>query len=187
MGGHRKHRGDLAAPELEADFKTIADFRRATGRPSGPCSVSSCCFAGGSTLRTRVASVDGTRIKAVNNKDRNSRGTRCKISSARPTSGWTTICGGWTRRYRGSGRAAARARKIWPRRSRRSAKRGRYGGCWRNSSGPARTKYAHDPDSRAMAAIRRSASATTSRSRSTRRKNDRRAGREPSGLWTWAY
>jgi transposase len=38
-----------------------------------------------------LLAVDGTRIKAVNNKDRNFTRTAARVQSARPTSGWTTI------------------------------------------------------------------------------------------------
>jgi hypothetical protein len=41
-----------------------------------------------------LLAVDGTRIKAVNNKDRNFTRNSLQDSSAWPTSGWTTICGG---------------------------------------------------------------------------------------------
>jgi len=49
MESHRNIEVIWLLRSLKPDFKTIADFRRDTGRPSGPCSVSSCCFAGGST------------------------------------------------------------------------------------------------------------------------------------------
>ena len=52
--------------------RQVADFRREIGRPSGPCSGSSCCFSGGSTSTDASCwPWTETRIKAVNNKDRN--------------------------------------------------------------------------------------------------------------------
>ena len=64
----------------------------------------------------------------------------------------------------------------------RRTKAGRYGRCWRILNEPARAKISlTDPESRAMAAQTKLASATTSRSRSTREEqNDRRAGRDQS-------
>ena len=56
---------------LKPDFKTIADFRRDNRPPSGPCSVSRTALPAARPLWTRVAGRGRTRIKAVNNKDRN--------------------------------------------------------------------------------------------------------------------
>ena len=56
MESHRNIEVIWLLRSLKPDFKTIADFGATTGRPSGPCSVSSCCFAAARPLRTRVAS-----------------------------------------------------------------------------------------------------------------------------------
>src|SRR3984893_6514487 len=123
---------------LKPDFKTIADFRR----------VNRAAFR--SVFREFTTSTDascwpwtepGSRRSTT--RIATSRGTRCKISSARPTSVWTTICGVWTKAIsRKAERAAARARNTWPRRSRRSAKNGgATGRCWGILNEPARTKY----------------------------------------------
>jgi hypothetical protein len=68
-----------------------------------------------------LLAVDGTRIKAVNNKVRNF--TRNSLEKfIRAADERLVICGGWTRATsRKAERAAARARKTLPRRSKRSA------------------------------------------------------------------
>jgi hypothetical protein len=61
-----RRRGHLVAAQHEADLKTIADFRR-----FGAAFRRSCCCAGGSASTRQLLAGDGTRIKAVNDKDRN--------------------------------------------------------------------------------------------------------------------
>jgi hypothetical protein len=90
-----------------------------------------------------LLAVDGTRIKAVNNKDRNF--TRNSLQDFIRAA--DERLDDYLRRLdegdiEEGGTGGARARKLWPRRSRRSAKNaGATGRCWRNSSGPARIKY----------------------------------------------
>jgi transposase len=113
---------------LKPDFKTIADFRRdnrAAFRSVFRAFVLLCRRL--DLFGRELLAVDGTRIKAVNNKDRNF--TRNSLQDFIRAAGKAE-------------RAAARARKTSPGRSRRSAKNAAATGrCWRNSSGPARTKY----------------------------------------------
>jgi hypothetical protein len=59
-----------------------------------------------------LLAVDGTRIKAVNNKDATLRRTRWRSSSRRWTSVWTNICGGSTRAMPKKPRPMARAPKT---------------------------------------------------------------------------
>ena len=63
---------------LRPDFKTIADFRRDNSKHSAQSSASLCCFAASWICLPVMLAVDGTRIKAVNNKDRNF--TRASLS-----------------------------------------------------------------------------------------------------------
>jgi hypothetical protein len=81
--------------------------------------VRSCCFAGGSTSTDASCwPWMGRESRRSTTRIATSREPRCKSSSARPTSGWTTICGGSTRGMsRKAGRAAARARKTEPARA----------------------------------------------------------------------
>jgi transposase len=66
---------------LKPDFRTIADFRRMTGRPSNRYSREFVIICRQLDLFGReLLAVDGTRIKAVNNKDRNfTRGALTKF------------------------------------------------------------------------------------------------------------
>jgi hypothetical protein len=70
-----------------------------------------------------LLAVDGTRIKAVNNKDRNFTRSSRESSSAAPMSGWKTTSSGSTRAMSRMARpGAARVRRTWPKRLRRSAR-----------------------------------------------------------------
>jgi hypothetical protein len=82
-------------------------------QPSGPFSVSSCCCAGGSTSRTRIAGRGWNPHQGSQQQGPQFYADLvANSSSARPTSGWTTICGGSTKAMsRRAERAAARARK----------------------------------------------------------------------------
>ena len=130
---------------LKPDFKTIADFRRdnrAAFRAVFREFVLLCRQL--DLFGRELLAVDGTRIKAVNNKDRNfTRASLHRVHPTRPTSGWPTICAGWTRAMpRKAERAGgSRVAEPLPRRSRRSAasaigtRR-----CWRSSTAPARAR-----------------------------------------------
>src|SRR5271155_1036600 len=76
---------------LRPDFKTIADFRRDNGAAFRAVFRQFVLLCRRLALYGReLLAVDGTRIKAVNNKDRISPALRCESSSAAPTSGWKT-------------------------------------------------------------------------------------------------
>ena len=67
-----QHRGDLAVADLKPDFKTIADFRRDNRGAFKPVFRQFVLLCRRLDLFGReLLAVDGTRIKAVNNKDRN--------------------------------------------------------------------------------------------------------------------
>ena len=108
---------------LKPDFKTIADFRRdnhAAFRGVFRQFVLLCRQL--DLFGRELLAVDGTRIKAVNNKDRNFTRASLRQYIEGPTSGWPIICAGWTRAMpRKAERAGARACTISPRRSRQSA------------------------------------------------------------------
>jgi transposase len=78
---------------LKPDFKTIADFRRdnrAAFRSVFHEFVVLCRRL--DLFGRELIAVDGTRIKAVNNKDRNFTRGSLESSSRRPTRGWMIIC-----------------------------------------------------------------------------------------------
>jgi transposase len=124
MESHRNIEVIWLLRSLKPDFKTIADFRRdnrAAFRSVFRAFVLLCRQL--DLFGRELLAVDGTRLKAVNNKDATLPGTRCKISFAPPMNGWMIIFGGLMRAMsRKAERAAARARKISPIRSRRSAR-----------------------------------------------------------------
>src|SRR5271155_575131 len=109
---------------LKPDFKTIADFRRDNRKAFKAVFRQFVLLCRRLDLYGReLLAVDGTRIKAVNNKDRNSPALRCARSSVQPTSGWRTTSSGSTRAMSRTGRqAAGGAPRTWPRRSQRSAR-----------------------------------------------------------------
>ena len=128
---------------LKPDFKTIADFRRDNRGAFKSVFRRFVLLCRRFDLYGReLLAVDGTRIKAVNNKDRNF--TRASLRAfIRTADERLNEC--LERLDRGDvedGATSGGARtKISPRRSQRSArstavtKR-----CWRNSSEPARTR-----------------------------------------------
>jgi len=157
---------------LKPDFKTIADFRsgnRAAFRSVFRQFVLLCRRL--DLFGRELLAVDGTRIKAVNNKDRNfTRNSLEKFIRAaderldeylrRLDEGDVAEAG------TGGARTKDLAEKIEALRE----KRGRYGRCWRNWNEPAKVRYRSPiPTAAQWPPIRRSPSATTSRSRSTRR------------------
>jgi transposase len=106
---------------LKPDFKTIADFRRDNRAAFRGVFRQFVLLCRRLDLYGReLLAVDGTRIKAVNNKTATSPALRCARSSVQPTSGWRTISSGSTRAMSRTGRqAAGRAPRTWPRRSQR--------------------------------------------------------------------
>ena len=128
---------------LKPDFKTIADFRRDNRAAFRAVFRQFVLLCRRLDLYGReLLAVDGTRIKAVNNKDRNFTALRCESSSAAPTSGWKTTSSGSTRAMSRTARqAAAHARRTWPKRLRRSTKSATVTKrCWPSSTEPARTR-----------------------------------------------
>ena len=114
-----QHRGHLAVADAEAGLQ---DDRRLPARQSRRIQSVFRQFVllcGRLDLFGRdLLAVDGTRIKAVNNKDRNFTRNSLRNSSALPTSGWrTTSSGSRSAMSRMARQAAARARTISPRRS----------------------------------------------------------------------
>ena len=129
---------------LKPDFKTIADFRRAN------CGAFKSVFRQFVLLCRRLdlygrelLAVDGTRIKAVNNKDRNFTplfAARVHPCSRRAVERIPRTARPWRRRRRGDKWWGAH-QKISPRRSQRSARSAAdIKRCWRNSSGPTRLR-----------------------------------------------
>jgi hypothetical protein len=155
MESHRNIEVISLLRSLKPDFKTIADFRRDNRAAFRSVFLSSYCFAGGSTSTDascwpwmgRGPRQSTTRIAT-------SREPRCKSSSARPTSGRTTICGGSTRAMsRKAQRAAARAKNLAERIEALRQKRGRYGSLLAALERTGESQISlTDPDSRAMAA-----------------------------------
>ena len=128
---------------LKPDFKTIADFRRDNRAAFRAVFRQFVLLCRRLDLYGReLIAVDGTRIKAVNNKDRNFTRSSLRESSGPPTSGWMIISRDSTRATpKTARRPAGRARKISPRRSKpcaRSAAVTRR--CWLSLTGPARTR-----------------------------------------------
>jgi hypothetical protein len=108
---------------LKPDFKTIADFRsdnraafRAVFRQFTLCRELNL-------FGRELLAVDGTRIKAVNNKDRNfMKNSLEKFIKAVDKRVWTNICSGSTRAMSRKPRQTARAPKTSRKRSRRCAR-----------------------------------------------------------------
>jgi transposase len=128
---------------LKPDFKTIADFRRDNRAAFRAVFRQFVLLCRRLDLYGReLIAVDGTRIKAVNNKDRNFTRSSLRESSGPPTSGWMIISRDSTRATpKTARRPAGRARKMSPRRSKpcaRSAAVTRR--CWLSLTGLARTR-----------------------------------------------
>src|SRR3984893_1239580 len=142
-------------PSCDQIARPSPTFGATIGRPSGRYSVSSYCFAGGSTSTDASCWPGmGRGSRRSTTRIATSRDPRCKSSPARPTSGWTTICGGSTRAMsRKAERAAARARKTLPKIAALRQKRGRYGSLLADLERTGESQISlTDPDSRAMAA-----------------------------------
>jgi transposase len=108
---------------LKPDFKTIADFRRDNRTAFRAVFREFVLLCRQLDLFGReLLAVDGTRIKAVNNKDRNFTRTSLRQYIDAADKGWPIICAGWTRAMsRKAAQAAVRACTTSPKRSRRSA------------------------------------------------------------------
>ena len=122
---------------LKPDFKTIADFRRDNRAAVKPVFREFVLLCRQLDLFGReLLAVDGTRLKAVNNKDRNFTRASLEQFIRTPTSGWRSICGGSTKAMlKKAERAAARVCRTWPRRSTPSAPSATVSGpCWRAST-----------------------------------------------------
>ena len=138
-----QHRGDLAAANLKPDFKTIADFRRDNRVAFRAVFRQFVLLCRRLDLFGReLLAVDGTRIKAVNNKDRNfTRNSLEKFIRAadeRLDEYLRRLDGAMPRKLE----RAARARKTSPKRSRRCARSAVVtGSCWRNWSKAAKARF----------------------------------------------
>ena len=155
---------------LKPDFKTIADFRSANRAAFKKVFREFVILCRRLDLFGReLLAVDGTRIKAVNNKDRNfTTGSLRKSIEAvdKKLEDYLTRldAGDAEERATGGSRVKNLAEKI----EALNKKRDEYAAhlAALEKSGENQVSLT-DPDSRAMATIRRSASATTSRSPST--------------------
>jgi transposase len=128
---------------LKPDFKTIADFRRDSrgAFKSVFRQFVVLCRRFGLYGRELLA-VDGTRIKAVNNKDRNFTRASLREFIRAADERLNEYLERSTMATSRTGRQmVARAPRISPRRSRRSARSAAdIKRCWRNSSGPTRLR-----------------------------------------------
>ena len=128
---------------LKPDFKTIADFRRAN------CGAFKSVFRQFVLLCRRLdlygrelLAVDGTRIKAVNNKDRNFTRSSLRAFIRAADERLNESSNGSTMATSKTGlQMVGRAPRISPRRSQRSARSAAdIKRCWRNLSGPTRLR-----------------------------------------------
>ena len=140
---HRNIEAIWLLRHLKPDFKTIADFRRDNRNAFRPIFRQFVLLCRQLDLFGReLLAVAGTRIKAVNNKDRNfTRASLTKfIELATPSS--TTICNGLTRAMPAKARPVARGSRTSLRRSPQFA-----GGahaarpCWDSWTRTERTRY----------------------------------------------
>ena len=129
---------------LKPDFKTIADFRRDNRGAFKSVFRQFVLLCRRLDLNGReLLAVDGTRIKAVNNRDRNFTRSSLRAFIRAADERLEDSSSNSTRAMSRTGRqAAGRAPRTWPRRSLRSARSaGVITRCWLNSSEPARTRY----------------------------------------------
>ena len=139
---HRNIDGPWLLRTLKPDFKTIADFRRdnrAAFRAVFRQFVLLCRRL--DLYGCELLAVDGTRIKAVNNKDRNF--TRSSLRE------FIRRADEWLEDYfkrldegdvEDGATGAARARRTWPKRSAGAQRKARLPRCWPSSTEPARTR-----------------------------------------------
>ncbi len=128
--------------QLKPDFKTIADFRRDNRTAFRPVFHQFVLLCRQLDLFGReLLAVDGTRIKAVNNKDRNftraSLAQFIKLADAKLDDYLQRL----DRSDATEATAGGSRVRIWPRRSPRSASGARGARtCWPSWSGPERTR-----------------------------------------------
>jgi transposase len=127
---------------LRPDFKTIADFRRDNRNAFRPIFRQFVLLCRQLDLFGReLLAVDGTRIKAVNNKDRNFTRASLTHSSNSPMPSSTITCSGSTSATPPKPHQPARGSRTWPKRSPRSARDARDARtCWNSWSGPVMTR-----------------------------------------------
>ena len=128
---------------LKPDFKTIADFRRDNRAAFRAVFRQFVLLCRRLDLYGReLLAVDGTRIKAVNNKDRNFTRSSLREFIRRADEWLEDYSSGSTRAMSRMARpGAARARRTWPKRLRRSARSAAVTKrCWPSSTEPARTR-----------------------------------------------
>jgi transposase len=127
---------------LKPDFKTIADFRRDNRTAFRPVFRQFVLLCRQLDLFGReLLAVDGTRIKAVNNKDRNFTAPRWPSSSNSLAPSSTITCSVLTRAMPPKAQRAARGLPIWLRRSRPFAAGARGArACWQSWTAPARIR-----------------------------------------------
>jgi transposase len=127
---------------LKPDYKTIADFRRdnrTAFRPVFRQFVRLCRQL--DLFGRELLAVDGTRIKAVNNKDRNFTRASLRSSSNWPMPSLTITCNGSIRPMLLRARRVAHGLRTWPRRLPRSVSGARAAmTCWRNLIAPETTR-----------------------------------------------
>ena len=128
---------------LRPDFKTIADFRRDNRAAFRGVFRQFVLLCRRLDLYGReLLAVDGTRIKAVNNKDRNF--TRSSLRAFLHAA--DERLEGYLKRLdegdvEDGATSAGRAPRTWPRRAQRSARSaGATTRCWLSSTEPARTR-----------------------------------------------
>jgi hypothetical protein len=173
MESHRNIEVISLLRSLKPDFKTIADFRRDNRAAFRSVYREFALLCRRLDLYGReLLAVDGTRIKAVNNKDRNF--TRNSLQDFIRAA--DERLDDYLRRLdegdveEGGTGGGARTKNLAEKIEALRQKRGRYGAMLADLERTGENQISlTDPDSRAMAPIRRLASATTSRSRSTRR------------------
>ena len=153
---------------LKPDFKTIADFRRENRKAFRPVFRQFVLLCRQLDLFGReLLAVDGTRIKAVNNKDRNftraSLTEFIKLADAKLDDYLQRLDTSDADEQKAGGSRV----RTWPRRSLRSATAAHdVRKCWRNSTGPVRIRSRSlTPIAGPWRRTRMLPSATTSRQR----------------------
>jgi transposase len=127
---------------LKPDFKTIADFRRINHKAFRPIFRQFVLLCRQLDLFGReLLAVDGTRIKAVNNKDRNFTHASLTQFIKRADAKLDDYLQRLDQSDAAETKRRARGSRTWPRRSPPSATDARAARpCWRNWSGPEKTK-----------------------------------------------
>jgi hypothetical protein len=127
---------------LKPDFKTIADFRRDNREAFRAVFRQFVLLCREMDLFGReLLAVDGTRIKAVNNKDRNFTRASLQNFIELADAKFGDYCTGSTRAMPAKARQMVRGSRIWLRRSRRSASDAPAAKtCWRSWTARGRIK-----------------------------------------------